>query len=413
MPSLSDRLQALGVKVGTNTLSVPKPRNADLNPIESVLPGKWWSTPNGDVFYVETSYGADFRVGEVGLTTTSSLEIIAEWAREPQLSDLHLEQFAFFDIETTGLSGGSGTYAFLIGVGRFEGDIFRLVQYFLQDPAQETAQLNALESFLSPCKALVSFNGKSFDVPIINSRFITNGFPPPLINTPQLDLLHLARRIWRERLPSRTLGDLEVQILGAKRSENDVPGWMVPDLYFDYLHTGDARPLRGVFYHNEVDVVSLAALLNHLSGLISSPLNQPESYSQDIIAVGKLYADLGRYEIAAEIYEYGLQKGDLLQDSYWDANKRLSMVYKRIGDMTAACRIWERAANHGFLYAHEELAKFYEHRERKYGIAMEWTQNAQKIISKENTHIIKKIGWQESLNHRANRLERKLTRLAR
>ena len=123
MPSLSDRLQALGVKVGTNTLSVPKPRNADLNPIESVLPGKWWSTPNGDVFYVETSYGADFRVGEVGLTTTSSLEIIAEWAREPQLSDLHLEQFAFFDIETTGLSGGSGTYAFLIGVGRFEGEI--------------------------------------------------------------------------------------------------------------------------------------------------------------------------------------------------------------------------------------------------------------------------------------------------
>ena len=272
MPSLSDQLKALGVSLGTENLPPPKPKEGAVHPIESVLPGAKWPTPHGDIFFVETVYKADFQVGDTCLKPQGPMEMIATWAREPGISDLTIDKFAFIDTETTGLSGGAGTFTFLIGVGRFEGDSFRLVQFFLSNPAEEMAQLAALDEFLAPCEAIVSFNGKSFDVPLINNRYIINGWPPPLVNYPQLDLLHLARRLWKTRLPSRTLGDLEVKILGTKRAEGDVPGWMVSDLYYDYLLTGDARPLRGVFYHNEVDVVSLAALLSHMIPLVETPL---------------------------------------------------------------------------------------------------------------------------------------------
>ena len=174
------------------------------------------------------------------------LDAVAGWADEPRFLDLDLEHFAFIDTETTGLAGGTGTYTFLIGVGRFEKDEFRLVQFFLTNPGEETAQLAAFSEFIAPCEAVVSFNGKSFDIPLINTRFIINRWPSPLTGLAHLDLLHLARRLWKARLSGCTLGDLETHILGMKRSEHDVPGWMIADLYFDYLHTGDSRPLLGV-----------------------------------------------------------------------------------------------------------------------------------------------------------------------
>ncbi|MCJ7702351.1 MAG: ribonuclease H-like domain-containing protein [Anaerolineales bacterium] len=410
MPSLSDRLQSLGVKVGTRNLPTSKLKPCPEHPIESVLPGDRWLTPHGEVFFVETKYSANFQAGKVELRPTASLEILAAWARAPQLSNLRLEQFAFIDTETTGLAGGSGTYMFLIGVGRFEGDEFRLVQFFLQDPAEETAQLAALEEFLAPCEAFVSFNGKSFDLPIINTRFITNGWPVPLPDAPHLDLLHMARRLWKARLPSRTLGDLEVKILGMQRSEEDVPGWMVPDLYFDYLHTGDARPLRGVFYHNEVDVVSMAALLNHISRIVADPLNYPIEYGLDIISIGKLYADLGHLDQAARIYQRGMEHGDLPNQAYWAAAEQLSFIHKRRGDFSAAHSLWEMAAAKGHLYAHEELAKRYEHHNKDFEKALSWTQKALEILTKDDSLRLKRIQWQEALEHRKNRLEKKLLR---
>lgn len=409
MPSLSERLQSLGVKVGTQNLPPPKPKVRADHPIDTVLPGDWWHTPYGDIFFVETRYSSDFRVGRVELKPSSPMDIISIWAREPQLSNLNLDKFAFIDTETTGLSSGSGTYAFLIGIGRFEGDEFRLVQFFLQDPSEEMAQLAAFEEFLTPCEAIVSFNGKSFDIPIIKTRFITNGWPPPLVNAPHLDLLHLARRLWKARLPNRALGELEVKILGTKRSEQDVPGWMVPDLYFDYLHTGDARPLRGVFYHNEVDVVSLAALLNYMSGVVADPMNMPIELSLDIISIGKLYADLGFLDKASKIYQHGLELGNIGEKEYWNAIKQLSFINKKRGDIPTALIHWELAARNGQIYAHIELAKIFEHRDRDYNSALKWTDKALGILSGELSKI-DQIQWQEALEHRKCRLERKLLR---
>jgi uncharacterized protein YprB with RNaseH-like and TPR domain len=410
MSSLSDRLRALGVKVGTKNLQPSKPRLQLDHPIDSVLPGNWYPTPQGEVFTVETRYRKDFRVGNIELKPSSTLKIVAAWAREPQLLNFNLDQFAFIDTETTGLSSGAGTLAFLIGVGRFEGDEFRVSQFFLHEPGEELAQLAAVEEFLSRCEVIVSFNGKSFDLPVIKTRFITNGWSPPLIQAPHLDLLHLARRLWKSRLPNRALGELEVKILGTKRSEQDVPSWMVSDLYFDYLQTGDARPLRGVFYHNEVDIVSLAALLSHMSNVVADPLNTPMEYGADIIAIGKLYADLGYLDTAAKIYKRGLNRGDVKGDAYWSAVKQLSLVHKKRGDFQAAMELWEQAAMNEQIYAHEELAKTFEHHHKDFSSALVLTDNALKILSKTASPL-DRMGWIMAFEHRKNRLEMKIKKL--
>ena len=145
--------------------------------------------------------------------------MIAAYARAPQIANFDIEQFAFMDTETTGLGLGTGVYTFMVGIGRFEGEHFRLAQFFLREPGEETAQLAAIEEFLAPCEAWVRFNGKAFDIPLLNNRYIINGWPAPLKDAPHIDLLHLARRLWKARLPSRTLGDLEAKILGATRSQ--------------------------------------------------------------------------------------------------------------------------------------------------------------------------------------------------
>lgn len=408
MSSLSERLQALGVKIGTANLPKPKEREKNPFPISSVLPGDLWQTRYGDVFVVETRYKADFQVGKVKLSPISALDMVAAWAKEPSLNECSLEQFIFIDTETTGLAGGTGTYTFLIGAGKFEADHFRLAQFFLSDPGEETAQLAAFEEFVSSSKAVVSFNGKAFDLPLINTRYIINGWPSPLKHTPHIDLLHLARRLWKDRLTSRALGDLEWNILGARRSEQDVPGWMVADLYLDYLHTGDARPLRGVFYHNEIDVLSLAALLNHISSMLSNPLDEGIQYAQDRMAIGKLYADLGYMDEAARIYQRSLEYDSIDQDLYWNAIFQLSFIHKKRGDLQAAAILWEQAAKNKHLYAFEELAKLCEHVDRDFRAALDWTENAIQLIMNQDLPVYIQTQWQESLTHRKKRLKRKL-----
>jgi hypothetical protein len=408
MSTLSERLQALGVTIGTRNLPKPREKVHDSFPISSVLPGNWQHTPHGDVFTVETSYKADFQVGKVKLGSMGPLNLIAIYAGEPKVKEYSLEQFLFIDTETTGLVGGTGTYTFLIGAGRFENDLFRLVQFFLTNPSEEIAQLTAFEEFISPCEVVVSFNGKSFDLPLINTRYMINGWPSPLLHLPHLDLLHLARRLWKNRLPSCTFGNIEWNILGVKRSEQDVPGWMIADLYFDYLHTGDARPLRGVFYHNEIDVLSLASLLSYISNLVSSPLSNQIEHTQDLISIAKFYADLGFMDDAANIYQRALESETLSQNHYWETVCQLSLIQKKRGELETAKNLWMRAAGQHHLYAIEELAKLYEHGERDFTAALSWTENALRIINQGDTPLSIQLQWKDSLLHRKKRLLAKI-----
>jgi uncharacterized protein YprB with RNaseH-like and TPR domain len=371
--------------------------------VEQVVPGRARATPHGETFVVETDYPDGHRHGGAPLRVAPPPRIMAEWAREPRLSALEPGRFAFLDTETTGLVGGAGTYAFLVGVGRCDGDRFRVAQFFMRDPSEEPALLAALAEFLKPCDALVTFNGKSFDAPLLKARCVTNRLTLPLASVAHLDLLPLARRLWRDRLPSRALGCLEAQILGAARTSEDVEGWLIPELYFGYLRTGDARPLKGVFYHNEMDILAMAALFGHVARLLEDPFSAPEG--SDLVAMGRLHEDLGRLETAVQLYERGLGL-DLPGPVRGDALRRLSAARRRAGDLPAAVALWQEAARSREVYAHVELAKFYEHRKRDCPEAERWTRAALALV--ETLPPEARAPWRAALEHRLKRLRRKI-----
>jgi tetratricopeptide (TPR) repeat protein len=227
-----------------------------------------------------------------------------------------------------------------------------------------------------------------------------------------VDVLHLARRLWRDRLPSRALGYLETHILGANRTEEDVAGWLIPTLYFDYLRNGDARPLKSVFYHNAMDILALAALFNYTAHMLAEPLNGPVEHGVDLVALGKLFEDLGETETAIQVYERSLTH-DLPEEVYAGAVRRLSAMQRRREAFDAALDLWREAADRGHIFAYVELAKYYEHRQRDYDLATHWTQAALDLISTPHCPRSIRRRWQGDLDHRLGRLRKKLGKAGR
>ena len=405
MPSLSDKLKSLGVKVGAADL--PKPPADARHEIDSVVAGAYQPTPTGETFVAEQVFAADYRHGQAGILPEARFEALSAWAKEARFRDLPLEAYAFLDTETSGLAGGTGTYAFLVGVGRFIEGEFRLRQFFMRDPAEEAALLEGLTGFLAPCQALVTFNGKAFDAPLLNTRYALHQIPCPFTDYAHLDLLPLARRLWRDRLPSRALKYLEENVLSAPRSLEEVPGYEIPYLYFDYLRTRDARPLKGVFYHNAMDVVAMAALLSHVAAMLADPFSEMVEHGLDVIALAKLFEDLGEWDKAARLFERGLEM-ELPQADFELAVERLSRLQKRRGDLETAVRLWEQAADRGHVYAQVELAKHYEHRRRDYRQALEWTRRAVEQVGSLDIPRYMYNHWMEELGRRQARLEEKL-----
>lgn len=414
MPSLSDKLKSLGVKVGTSHLPPVAPRLADS--LDQALSGHPHHTPLGETYVVENRYPAGHPHGRGSLEISAPLDTLAIWAGSDQLKELPPQAFAFIDTETTGLSGGTGTYAFLIGAGRFEGDEFHLIQFFMRDPVEEPAQLIALEEFLAPCQVLVSYNGKAFDVPLLASRYISHGWHIPFREYAHIDLLHLARRLWRNRLPSRTLGNIEAQILGTQRTEEDVPGWMIPQIYFNYLHSNDPQPLRSVFYHNAMDVISLAALLNHSAALLANPLTNGAQFGVDLLSLAQLFEDLGDLDAATSLYVHGLQHLDAREERipreiFLRSLDRLALIHKRSANPGKAIELWLEAAHHQHVLAFIELAKHYEHNSRDYAQALLWTESAIDLI--QNQPVPDQAQYHlllTELRHRQQRLLGKLNR---
>ena len=220
--SLADKLQSLGVNIGATKLASPKPKSP--YGIESVVAGAFQATPRGEVFVVEQVYAPDYCHGISPIVCSLPLALISEWANDSRLAEMPLSRFAFLDTETSGLAGGTGTFAFMVGIARFVDNQFVLRQFFMREPAEEPAMLEAVATFLAPAQTLVTFNGKAFDAPLLATRFRLNHIPVPHEGYAHLDLLPLARRLWRDRLESRALKYLEQHILGMRRSSEEVPG---------------------------------------------------------------------------------------------------------------------------------------------------------------------------------------------
>jgi tetratricopeptide (TPR) repeat protein len=279
----------------------------------------------------------------------------------------------------------------------------------MRDPFEEPAQLAAVLGALDNTEVLVTYNGKSFDVPLLNTRFITNGEPPPLISQSHIDLLHLARRLWRDRLQSRTLGSIEENILGTQRTEEDIPGWMVPSFYFDFIKSGDARPLKSVLYHNAMDIISLATLLNHISEILDDPHGGLVAEGVDLISIGKMYEDIGEIDAAAKCFARGL-KSNLPLHIRKQAVFRWSIMEKRRNNYDQSMQLWRNAAENEEIYAHEELAKVFEHKLKDYSEAIYWTKLAISILDSPSFSNLDRGLWISKLEHRLQRLQRKINR---
>jgi hypothetical protein len=404
MPSLSEKLKLLGVKTGAKDLPVP-PRKVSY-PIESVIDGIFYKTPVGETFVVKTEHALGSNGEEFRLNQPSSMHAIAAWLGNADLLSLDIEDFIFIDTETSGLAGGTGTYVFLVGIGRFIQSTFHLQQFFLRDPIEEPGYLIALLSSFGTSKGLVTFNGKSFDVPLLRTRFIINNEVSPFEGMIHIDLLPLARRLWRDRLPSRTLGSLEQMILGTNRTEEDIPGYLIPGLYFDFLRDGDARPLKNVFYHNSMYVVSMALLLNHIVEILKDPFNGLVEDGIDWIAIAKFFEDLNETDSAASYYAHGLSK-NIPDHIRTEALYRWSYMEKRRQNFDIATQIWKEATHHNEIYAFIELAKYYEHHLRDINEALQWTQMAISMLNTSGIRATDTIAMLEALQHRLTRLERK------
>ena len=405
MPSLSDRLKSLGVQVGADQLKPPlETRNKS---VARHLGGELQETDRGHAYVIASQYAIESEAYPAALWGEGSLEVLAAWAGESAVAEMDKTDFLFLDTETTGLSGGTGTFAFMVGAAKFVGDEFHLAQFFLREPGEEPGQLAAIEAFMAGSKALVTFNGKSFDVPLLNTRYGNYQWPTPLNDLPHLDLLHLARKLWRARLASRRLGDLEEEILGVSRGSEEVPGYLVPQMYLDYLNSGDAEPLKGVFYHNAMDVLTMSALMTHIADLLSDPVHAA-AHDLDLLSIGRLHEDLGHMEEAQALYLECLGR-PLEQQAWLEAARRLSFVFKRQDNWDGAVNLWKAAAGKGEIYAHEELAKYFEHKTRELKTAHEWTRSALDTINKSGFPILLRYQWQPELEKRLQRLENKIS----
>lgn len=403
--NLLKKLTNLGVKKGAGSIiSHPTKKT---HGIETFIEGFFEHTFHGDTFQTRTAYPLHSYHGDKAIAFPDDLTTLSRWAKLSDPVPKNLENVLFLDTETSGLSGGTGTYIFMVGLGWFENNDFIISQVFLKDPSEELAFLETLVRLTNRFQTVVTYNGKSFDIPIMRSRLIQNQFSPDLVSWQHVDILQLVRQIWRYSFDSRSLKDMEVQVLKFIRTEEEVPGWMVPQLYFDYLVSGNSQPLTGVFYHNRLDILSLMVMflvsndyLNHcLSPQFSHNLNN-ETY-----ALARLFERLEAYETANSLYQLGIENRH--QKSVEATSLlRAAKLAKRSGHTEDALMYLEKAGEDGSLEAWIQLAIIYEHEKKDYQSALRFLEFATGTIP-DNNLISSQIA-KDKLEKRRNRVLTKL-----
>ena len=401
MDSLANRLKGLGFKPASSVQATEPIGRISL---EEAIQGAVVENSVGSFVIKEQLYPYDHIHGDVIFSDGISTGSISKTARiEP--SNNALDRMLFIDTETSGLSGGAGTFAFLIGVGRFVREGFLLRQFIMRDPTEEQSMLLHLSNVIDKNTIFVTFNGKSFDIPLIQYRFIINRFPDRIRELPHLDILHLSRRLWRRQLASCTLKDLEVAILHFTRTSEDVPGWMIPDIYFEYLRTNDPKQIADVIYHNAQDIVSLAALFIQISELMQADTIGKEYSIDDLIAIGRIYWDMRDYETAGRIYQACSEK-KLNNTQIIAVNSALGQYQKYCQDYVKAVEHWKTAAAIGDMASCVELAMYYEHKIRDVASALQWSELGLSFIA-GNKNTQNQSRYQKVLEKRIARLKKK------
>ena len=323
------------------------------------------------------------------------------------------DRVVFFDIETTGLSGGAGTLAFLVGCGWFEEGGFRVRQFFLNGPGGERAMLEALTAVFDAASLVVTYNGKSFDVPLMETRWAFHRTSTPTDDLPHFDMLPPARRLWGRRsaadhdVPREgcSLSTLERTVLGFQR-RNDVPGFEIPTRYFHFLRTGDPAVVAGVLDHNRHDLLSLAAVMSQALWLAQEGPDACRE-GREQLGLGRLYERAGEAERARRSYERATDADE--PDVRCDALARLAVLHRRAGAFEESAAAWQgvldglgdRGAVGSPLgrRAAEALAIHHEHRARNLPAARRYAESLRKDASGR---------FRQDVSHRIDRIDRKL-----
>lgn len=313
----------------------------------------------------------------------------------------------FFDTETTGLGGGAGNTIFLLGHAVVNDESVTLTQHLLPNPGAEVA---LYQSFLETIDytTLVTYNGKAFDWPQVKTRHtLVRDHVPKLPSFGHFDLYHAARRMWKHKIERMKLTVVEKEILGFERKD-DIPGFLAPMIYFDFLERKHPEGILGVMKHNELDILSLISLYSHLSFQILGV----DRYrtAKETYEVGKWYAYLGERDKAKENFE-DIANGSELEAI--QAKHALAFEHKRNKEWDKAVELWKTAAELGMstiqIEACVELAKIYEHQKKNIPLAMEYTKKAKSILQSLNIEKSKKyFRLTEELTSRITRLNKKL-----
>ncbi len=327
--------------------------------------------------------------------------------------------FVLFDTETTGLGSGTGTVPFLVGVGKWDGDDFVTHQLLLPEQSDEGGYLDALEALIPPDAVLVSYNGRTFDWPLLVARYRLHGRRPPRY-AEHLDLLPLARSLWRHRLPDARLASVEAGICGVQR-DHDLAGALVPGRYLDYLRHGRGTLLRDVLEHNRQDVVSMALVLRVLSlelAPVAASGRAPASvHAGDLGGLGRAYARKKRHDEALTCFDAAMER--LVEPWESQAYESIAMdrarTLTRMGQRAEAEGAWHAIALEGgehAAWAWLHVAKHREHDTRDFEAALEATERARALAERRRLFGLRDRHVERDLARRVPRLRRRLAAAA-
>lgn len=340
---------------------------------------------------------ADPRLLTIGQTALDRLGFKGDWPGAGKV--------LFLDTETTGLNGGAGTVAFMIGFGYLAGSRFRVEQYMMRSYADEPLLLAKAAEIMARFYAAVTFNGDNFDLPLLESRFTMARMREQWTPLTRLDLMHPARRLWKRRLGSCRLGILEKEILRRGRTD-DLPGSEAPRRFFEAMKTGDFAPLEEVFTHNRLDVAALSSLLCALSEAYAAPEQLTDA--ADLYSMGRVLEVRGECEGARRLYRAAAAPTPLstiaaLRGAKYqaEANRAFSVMLKRAGEWARAEHVWLEMVKRRQMgvWALIELAKFYEHRAGRLEDALQMAETARAVA---DAAIL------DQIDRRIRRLQRKL-----
>ncbi|MBV8841939.1 MAG: ribonuclease H-like domain-containing protein [Bryobacterales bacterium] len=348
--------------------------------IQDWLGGEVAETRFGRHFETEKLYESHRHHGSADIGALADLpHDLLQTISGGEIDSVPPQHWAFLDTETSG-AAGAGACAFLVGVGRITREGFRVRQFFMRDYSEEASLLDALSRHLGSFRVMITYNGRAFDQPLLETRYRLARVRHPFAGFGHLDLLHGARRLWKLRFESRRLVDLENRVLGVER-QGDVPGALIPYIYFDYLRTRQAARLLPVFHHNAIDILSLACLTGIVPYAFQDPAGARFTHGAEMAGIARWLKEAGQTDQARTLFRRAIDAGlpdSVLFPTLWD----LAALERKFGAEAEALAIWKdlsSARNPLQTRALEALAKHHEHRTKDREQALEFTRAAREL----------------------------------